>query len=118
MNAKIPRGYYWLLERGLVSCDDNFGPLQPWFYLPENHSFWLEDRWAWPNKNEHVFVFAKRQDNDDLACMIFDGEGNFLRVDLIEGWVGDGYALKGNFGSFWNWVKHVVDDIEEWVGLE
>lgn len=118
MNAKFPRGYYWLLERGLVSYDDNFGPLQPWFYLPEKHSFWLEERWRQEEINEHSFAFAKRQDNDELACMVFNSQGDFLRIDLIVGWIGDGYELKGRFNSFWDWMKHVVDDIGEWVELE
>jgi hypothetical protein len=118
-----PKGYRWLIERELVRFDES-SPLQPWHYLPKGWAFDLSKEWPngpeedfgepWPKGLAHLFAFAKRQDNDDLAC--FEVAGNKAkRVVLVHGWTPKGYYILRTFDTFWAWLKSVVDDIEEWV---
>lgn len=118
-----PKGYMWLVERKLVGFDET-SPLQPWHYLPKRWAFDLSKQW--PNGPEddfgeqlpdgpmRLFAFAKRQDNDDLACFEVVGKQT-NRVVLVHGWTPKGYYILCTFDTFWAWLKSVVDDIEEWV---
>ena len=65
-----------------------------------------------------MYAFAKRQDNDELACFTLNDYGDVSGVNIIIGWSDNSYILKKSFNSFWDWLKHVVDDIEKWVSLE
>jgi hypothetical protein len=68
----------------------------------------------WPKGPMHLIAFAKRQDNDDLACFEVVGKGT-NRVVLVHGWTPEGYTILRTFDTFWAWLKSVVDDIEELV---
>jgi hypothetical protein len=111
-----PKGYRWLIDRKLVGFDDDESPLQPWHYLSSRYAFDLSKRWPNVPASGRLFAFAKRQDNDDLAC--FEVVGNQAsRVVLVHGWTPEGYWPLQTFDTFWEWLKAVVDDVEEWVEL-
>jgi len=113
----VPKGYSWLIERGLAG----FAPssaLQPWYFLPDDQVFSVSDRW--PKADEparQIIAFARRQDCDDLACFSLRPQGH-VEILLVHGWTPDGYEVVGRFGSFWDWLRRVVSDIEEWVSAE
>ena len=113
MKINFPKGYYWLLERNLISYE-TFGALQPWLYLPKEHQFNLNDKWGTIDCFNRI-AFAKRQDNDELACFVYNLEGEVLGVDLLQGWTNDGFTILKSFNSFWEWLKHVIDDMAEWL---
>lgn len=113
MNIDFPKNYYWLIEKGLISFD-SFGPLEPWFYLPREHQFIVNERWPKIDSNFIRVAFAKRQDNDEIACFIFDANRMLLGVDLIQGWTGEGYVVLRSFPNLWEWLKYVIDDIAIW----
>jgi hypothetical protein len=119
----LPKGYRWLIDRKLVGFDEN-SPLRPWHYLSSRWAFDLSKLWPngpeddlserWPKEPMRLFAFAKRQDNDDLAC--FEVVGNQTnRVVLVHGWTSRGYCILQTYDTFWEWLKAVVDDVEEWV---
>jgi hypothetical protein len=109
---EVPKGYYWLLERGLVGFAP-FTALQPWHYLDHQSVFWADERWPSGQQIGRLFTFAKRQDSDDLACFSLSGE----RVDgiaVIHGWTNSGFTLMAMHRDIWTWLKSVVDDIAAW----
>jgi hypothetical protein len=115
-DVNMPKGYQWLIDRGLVGFEP-FTQLQPWHYMPPEQCFWATDRW--PNiSTKQLFVFAKRQDNDDLACISFDENRNINGLVLIQGWTPSGFDLVVEFSDFWLWMQHVIQDIADWVSLE
>lgn len=115
-NFVLPPGYLWLIENRLIG----FGPfsgLQPWYYLDKENTFSVSQRWPKINQSEaSLIAFAKRQDNDDLACFKVH-KGQVTAVVRIHGWAPDGYDIIAEYQSFWDWLKSVIDDIAEWVDL-
>jgi hypothetical protein len=112
---EIPRAYSWLLERGLVGYEA-FSQLQPWHYLDNKSCFDLNERWpARKSGEQRLIAFAKRQDCDDLACFVVRGR-SVEGVYLIHAWTTDGYDIVSKYSTFWEWLKSVVGDIEDWVG--
>lgn len=112
----FPVGYRWLKQRELVGYD-TFTQLQPWFFIREDQCFWANEHW--PNVYDgKLFVFARRQDNDELACFGVDERGMATQVFIIQGWTAEGFEVLQEFPDFWEWLKVVVDDIAEWVAMD
>jgi hypothetical protein len=109
------KGYQWLIERGLVGFTAS-SQLQPWYFLAQDKVFSVTRNWPdGPWQDGELEAFARRQDNDDIACFhVVDGVTS--GVVMVHGWTGAGYEVIGSFASFWEWVKVVIDDIAEWVG--
>lgn len=111
----MPSGYKWLIERGLVGFEP-FTQLQPWHFIPLEQCFWATERW--PNiSTKKLFVFARRQDNDDLICLSFDHNQIVNEVVHIQGWTGAGFKIIQVFPNFWDWMQQVMLDIAEWIEL-
>lgn len=113
---KVPRGYCWLLERGVFGFGP-FGPLQPWYLLDSQGTFSVSERWPGGDSGSDLFAFAKRQDNDDLACFEVIGK-SVKAIVLVHGWTGSGYSVVARYDTVWDWAKAVVDDVAEWSELE
>lgn len=112
----FPSGYQWLIDRGLIGFEP-FTQLQPWYYMPLDECFWATDKW--PNVSElRLFVFARRQDNDDLACIVLDEKHGVNEVIVIHGWTESGFVMVQKFPSFWLWLQQVIQDISEWATLD
>ena len=108
-----PRGYRWLIERKLVGFEAN-SAMQPWHYLPIEHTFDLIDRWPSGPGKTRLFAFAKRQDCDDLACFEVH-ENQATRVVIVHGWTAESYQIDHSYDTIWDWLKSVVDDVAQWV---
>jgi hypothetical protein len=106
-----PCGYTWLLERKMVAFKP-FGALQPWYYIKRDEIINLRERWPnGPSKIE-LIAFARRQDNDDIACFGLEADG-VVSVVVVHGWTDSGYDIAARYATFWDWLKSVVDDIRE-----
>ena len=112
-----PREYNWLVERGVAGFAP-FTQLQPWYFTPMDQSFWTSEYWHGGSHNQDYFVFARRQDNDELACFSFDESGNLIGVYIVQGWTEDGFEILREFASFWEWFKFVIDDISDWISRD
>ena len=109
----IPPGYRWMLEKGLISFGSS--PLYPWHFLDRMNSFTVDEKW--PHKSgtsDRLVAFARRYDNDDIAC--FTRIGEVTKVTVIHGWTPSGYDVISTYDSFWDWVRSVIDDIAELAG--
>lgn len=110
---KVPRGYQWLLDRHLVDYS-GFGPLQPWHYLDAINIFSASEKWPNGPCADMVIAFARRQDNDDIACFqVVDAY--VVGILIIHGWTSDGYEIVASFSTFWEWLKSAINDIAQWV---
>ena len=109
----FPPGYSWLIEKEIVGFEP-FTRLEPWFFLRQKDCFWTNGRW--PDACErNIWVFAKRQDNDDLAGFLCAEDGTAEKVAVIHGWTDNGFDMLKEFPSIWEWLKSAVDDIGECV---
>ena len=108
----LPPGYDWALARGLL----NFGtsPLYPWYLLDRTDCFSVNEKW--PRNSEHagsLIAFARRRDNDDIAC--FMPVDRTVKIVLIHGWTVAGYDVVATYDSFWDWLKSIIDDFAEFA---
>ncbi len=111
-DINFPQGYFWLNDRGIIGHKE-FSQLQPWFYLDECDCFFVNVKWK-NITNDNLFAFARRQDNDELACFKLDATGSVISVIIINGWSSDGFDLIQEYPDFWAWVHQVIDDVKEW----
>lgn len=111
-----PAGYAWLLDRGWVGFEP-FTGLQPWHYVEADSWFSVKERWPHGPSDRELVLFARRQDNDDLACFELGREG-VERVVVIHGWTSSGYDIGSVHASFWDWLKASIDDVAEWCASD
>lgn len=108
-------GYQWLIDRSLVGFEP-FSQLQPWFFQQEDELFFLNERWPDGPIISDLLSFARRQDCDDIACLSISNEGN-IEVVLAQCWVGSSYEVIETYPTFWEWLKSIITDIQEWSTL-
>jgi hypothetical protein len=111
-NLKPPRAYSWLLDHGLIGCAPST-QLEPWYHLPEDQVFLVNERWP-KGAGPTLVAFARRQDTDDFACFSLDKE-DVVGVAVIHGWTKDGYEMVAEYSTMWDWMKSAIDDIAELV---
>lgn len=114
---RVPRGYRWLLEQNLVGLSP-FSQLQPWYYLSAEEIFRVTDRWPKASVKELLIAFARKQDEDILACFQFEtGAEDSTGILIVNAWTIDGYEVLQHFDTVWEWLHSVIDDIAEWTDL-
>lgn len=105
----LPAGVAWIAARGIAGYEP-FTALQPWYLLPVAERFDAAARWPGGPLREPLVAFARRQDNDDIAC----ATGPAAKVVVIEGWQGDSYVVVAEHDDVWAWLKAVIDDVAAW----
>ncbi len=58
--------------------------------------------------NRQLIPFARRDDNDDIACFEV---GKDYRVQIIHDFASEGYEQRGEYNSFWDWIKAAIDEL-------
>ncbi len=58
--------------------------------------------------NRKLIPFAKRDDNDDIACFEV---GKEPKVQIIHDFASEGYEQRGEYANFWSWMKAAVDEL-------
>lgn len=112
----FPDGYEWLIKRNIVGYDA-FSQLQPWYYLKKDDCFFTEEKWAHV-LDKNLFIFARRQDNDELAGFNLNHVNQVENIYLLNGWTSVGVEVLQVLPDFWSWLHLVVDDIKQWVKIE
>lgn len=103
--AELPEGFRYphqflrTVELGLVN-------LEPWWML---HGDELRTRHAglrarYPART--IVPFARRQDNDDVACFDVDTS----KVVIVHDFAGTGWEHRAEFDDFYGWLRHAIDD--------
>ena len=85
--------------------------IEPWFFLEGKQ---LEERFRglqtrFPGIK--LMPFARRCDNDDVACWAESG-GN-LKVYVVHDFSKDGWNKRTEFADFWSWYHQAIDDMIE-----
>ena len=60
--------------------------------------------------NRKLIPFARRDDSDDIAC--FEA-GREPKVQIIHDFASEGYEQRGEYDSFWSWMRAAVDELIE-----
>jgi hypothetical protein len=105
----LPEGFEYPAEF-LRIIDQNLTDLEPWAilsgeYLRDRYKG-LKDRY----KNKTLIPFARRLDNDDLACWDISTPGKVL---IIHDFASAGWEQRQQFETFWDWFKKAIDDMIE-----
>ena len=109
----FPRGYKWIIQQGWVGYAECTG-LQPWYFLEERKQFVVTEKWANGSFPGTLIAFARRQDNDEIACFVIEAL-TATQIVIVNGWTSSGYDVLHTYSSFWEWMKSVIDDIAAWV---
>lgn len=134
VDRRLPRHYRWFIRHGLVDW-------VPWYFIDDAASIKLpadllksaplqQQYCLEANANYDVYLFARRQDQDELAYFVVSPD------KIVEDCVischlsfspGPGGGVKPNFlpptqherVTFLQWMTNVVvRDVEEWISLD
>jgi hypothetical protein len=87
--------------------DQNLVDLTPWHVMPRDLAakrlHGLRQRYS-----RRYVPFARRQDNDDLACIDPDRPGEIV---IVHDFATDGSELREHFDSFWEWFRSAVEEM-------
>ena len=90
-----------LIEQNLLDFD-------PWIILTKDRlkSRFVGVQQRYPNRD--LVPFARREDNDDIACWEKGKE-----VVIIHDFASKGYEGGKDSTPFWNWLRQAVEDMIE-----
>jgi hypothetical protein len=99
---KYPDLFRRVIQLRLVS-------LEPWWILEGDslRTRFLGLRSRYPGRS--LVPFARRQDNDDVACW----EGTDGRVVVIHDFAAPGYESRGELRDFSAWLRAAIEDLIE-----
>jgi hypothetical protein len=100
VSVSLPEGLVRITSQGLIN-------LSPWHVMPrelaKKRMTGLRGRY----RTQYV-PFARRQDNEDLACIDPDRPG---RVVVVHDFSAEGDECVATYDTFWNWFRSTVDDM-------
>jgi hypothetical protein len=102
---EYPRQFLRIVELGLMD-------LEPWWILEGKL---LRGRWEGIQKRypaRRLIPFARRQDNDDVACFDLDS-GN---ISIIHDFASPGWEQRGvgkEFPTVYDWLRRAMEDLIE-----
>ncbi|OJU13245.1 MAG: hypothetical protein BGN88_02400 [Clostridiales bacterium 43-6] len=104
-NFKYPASYLKVIELNLVDYEN--------WYLMNVQQIQVRRKGLlerYPNRN--LIPFAKRDDNDDIACFEI---GHGERVFIVHDFANEGWERRQEFETFWNWF---ISAIKELIGIQ
>jgi hypothetical protein len=101
---KYPQQFLRIVELGLLN-------LEPWTILMDeqlrNRFKGLQERYP----DRQLLPFARREDNDDVACWEKDrGE----LIVIVHDFASPGYENNAEYDGFWEWFRNAVEDMIEY----
>jgi hypothetical protein len=107
VNFDYPQEFLSIVERQLID-------LNPWSILVGEH---LLDKFHGIKKrypNNDVVPFARRWDNDDVACFNLADNKNII---IIHDYGDSNWTNRPVFDSFWDWFRKAIEDLIEFESL-
>lgn len=95
-----PTGLDRAIEQGLTD-------LAPW-HIMDREAALLRMRGMRDRYSSKYIPFARRKDNDDVACIDPARDG---RVVIVHDFASEGFELRREFPSFWDWFRAAIDDM-------
>ncbi len=107
MNFAYPRSLKKIIELGLVNFDI-------WYLFDKQNGMKRLEGLRKRYPNRVLIPFARRSDNDDIACLSTDSE----EVFIIHDFASDGYEQKEIYADIWMWLKYVIDSMIDYEKME
>lgn len=105
---KLPSGYLDAKAFGLVN-------LMPWQFVIDDEFDWLLAGLASRYPDHKAIPYARRRDNDDVACFTPGGKGlDGCKVIIIHDLATSGSEVVAEFVTFWGWFQYAVSEMVEW----
>lgn len=98
-----PRQFSHIVELGLTE-------IQPWCVLEGNPLRAAIAGLAQRYPDQKLIPFARRQDNDDIACWKV---GANEEVFIIHDFASSGWEQRSRFPSFYDWFRRAIEDLIE-----
>ena len=99
----VPKAYHRVLALGLTN-------LEPWRFLSGASDFaqhYDMVRQLYPDKQ--YIPFARREDNDDIACFLGANSGT---IAVVHAFASPGYQVgSGIYTTFWDWFRLAIDEM-------
>lgn len=102
---EIPREYYRIHDLGLTN-------IPPWYFLDKKvfRALYTGIQRQYPQRV--LLPFARRQDNDDVACFVVESadypQGHVL---VIHDYASSGYEVDHSHPSFWDWFRMAINEM-------
>ena len=100
VQVKLPEGLLRIVNQNLVD-------LTPWHVMSRDLAVTrlhgLRQRYS-----RKYVPFARRQDNDDLACI---DPARPEEIVVVHDFASEGTELRNRFDSFWDWFRAVVEEM-------
>ena len=100
---EYPKEFLKIVHLGLVNFDF-------WYLMDyaqtELRIKGLKERYP----DRKLVPFARRGDNDDIACFDIDRDG---RVQKIHDFASAGWKQRKDYESFWDWFREAIDEMIE-----
>jgi len=120
-DIEVPDGFIWALNHNLIGLD-TFSQLEPWHLCDIPEIIPLSKRWKNIQLKRTFIPFARRQDCDELACFeVISGKVVkicTIHYQLHSDGIPTDIEILDEHPSFWDWLKSVVSDIEQWVQVQ
>jgi len=100
VQVQLPEGLLRIVDQGIVD-------LTPWHVMPRD--LVLKRLHGLRQRYSRKYVpFARRQDNDDLACI--DPERP-QEIIVVHDFASEGSEQRERFDSFWAWFRSAVEEM-------
>lgn len=98
---EYPLGLEKVADLGLTDLD--------WWFImdapfAEHYCFSMSERYP----ERQLVPFAKRTDNDDVACFELGKPG---KVEIVHDFADPGWEQRGEFPDFWSWFQSAVEEL-------
>jgi hypothetical protein len=99
-DVSLPEGLYRLAAQKLID-------LTPWHIMPRDLAI-KRMRGLRLRYSARYVPFARRQDNDDLACI---DPLTPAAIVIVHDFSQEGSERRESFASFWDWFRAAVEDM-------
>jgi hypothetical protein len=96
-----PKAYIKAIELNLVDLDI-------WYIMDDKQVLLRLDGLQKRYPKRKLVPFARRDDNDDIACFEIDGGG---KVIIIHDYANEGWEQRKEFSDFWCWFESAIKDM-------
>lgn len=104
-NFKFPQSYLKVIELNLLDYEY-------WYLMNKEQIKSRKDGLDKRFPNRKLIPFARRDDNDDIACFEI---GYDEKVFIVHDYAAEGYERRQEFDNFWSWF---ISAIKELIGIE
>lgn len=101
---EYPQSFVKAVELNLVDFD-------LWYMMDEGQVLRRIEGLNQRYPNRKLIPFARRDDNDDIACFEI-GKGE--KVQIVHDFASEGYEQRKEFEDFWQWLEEAVHEMIEY----